>query len=398
MISNRRRLAWAAVAIALGWVWFRFGHPNREGQAPGPQAPHAASVSGVQTEALQPGSRDVPKVGPMPGAGKRALSGLGTAGDVPGGSSVGSTRPQAASPPSTESLDQFRDPRIPLNERLGELARLGRKRDEASAKTLMAVGDARMYVNRYAVEALGGDRSPEVRTYLSGKLWDPDSMMACAAIRALGRSAGAEAVPALEEALLKNRERPDGHDELVCTAAVETLGLVGSDTAVPALSRELDRSEGKDWNLEYGSAVVKALTQLNNAPGLQAISAYADRLSSRLPQDPWPGSISRGSFARRGRRPVAWRRRPTPASVGYQGRWEEVCHEFVPGTVDAERAVVFGRATPAGSEVPSAREEYGQAGGTVAATVWEGRTPMIAPGRPWDRKGPGRSGDTLNGR
>ena len=280
-----------ALALALGWVGWRLGtgRVEREG-APvvRPTEPPATSgVPAASTLLSQPRGTNVLEAPGRPEVSAPTAHSNDHAGVV-SPASVG-TAPSGEA--GTASIDEsrvawFRDTTIPLERRLGEIARLGRMRDADSTKTLMALGEAQIYVNRYAVEALGGSPGPRVREYLQQKLADSDALLACAAIRALGRSADDAAVAMLAQALVNNRGRPDGHDELVCTAAVETLGLTASGKAESPLIAELKRSEIPGWSLEYGTAVVLALSKVGGAAGRQEMGAYADRLAARSPADP----------------------------------------------------------------------------------------------------------------
>ncbi len=183
-------------------------------------------------------------------------------------------------------LGHFANTSIPLRQRTEDIRLLAQARNETSKQALMALGDARLYLNRKAVEALGAYRDAEVQRYLTLKLHDADSLVVCAAIRALARSTGAGAVRDLADVIRRNRRRDDGHDEMVREAAVETLGQIGSSQAVPVLAEELARSEEPGWSMEYGSALTTALRAMPGPDSREAIVAYADRLSARIPDDP----------------------------------------------------------------------------------------------------------------
>jgi HEAT repeat protein len=185
---------------------------------------------------------------------------------------------------------ELKDASRPLAEREEAVAGLGRQGDAGSVAVLMALGNERAYLNRAAVEALGAVRGaalrPGVEEYLSAKLVNDDSQLACAAARSLARLKGAAAVPELAAALVSNRQRADGHQEIVCSAIVKALEEICSPAAVPALSTELARSEEQGWSLEYGSRIVLALRQIRAPEGGAAASAYAVRLEARKPADP----------------------------------------------------------------------------------------------------------------
>jgi hypothetical protein len=138
-----------------------------------------------------------------------------------------------------------------------------------------------------ALGAFGGSpEKPAVERYLKGKLDSDDSQIACAAIRGYATLMGTAAVPELSAMLGRNHERPDGHQEIVCSAIVKALQETGSTEATPALIGELRRSEEKGWSLEYGSRLVEALRFLKTPDGGKAMIAYADRLEARKPSDP----------------------------------------------------------------------------------------------------------------
>jgi HEAT repeat protein len=185
---------------------------------------------------------------------------------------------------------ELKDTARPLAEREAAVASLGRKGDAGSVAVLMALGNERAYLNSAAVEALGAVRSAELRPgvekYMAAKLEHDDSQLACAAARSLARLKGAAAVPELAAALVRNRQRADGHQEIVCSAIVKALEEICSPAAVPALSGELARSEERGWSLEYGSRIVGALRQMRTPEGGAATSAYAGRLEARKPADP----------------------------------------------------------------------------------------------------------------
>jgi hypothetical protein len=196
----------------------------------------------------------------------------------------------AGKSPIEAAIARVKDTAIPVEEREKELTEIGRRKDAEALDVLRAIGDERVYLNYAAVEAVGHFSGTPLQTaagaYLKGKLANPDSQVLCAAIRAYARLLGEEAVPGLAEVLKNNRERPDGHEEIVCTAAVNALRDVCSPAAVPALLVELERSEEKAWSLEYGSQLLEALQKIGTPNGKAGAAAYAQRLSARIPDDP----------------------------------------------------------------------------------------------------------------
>lgn len=201
------------------------------------------------------------------------------------------TNLSAAAPKSNDPIAHFSNTSISFSQRHAELQALGKKGDAASIKTLMLIGDAQIYANRYAVEALGQCQGVEVRAYLAGKLNDSDALLAIAAIQALGQVAAGAAIPALDEALVENHTRQDGLQNMVCTAVVQTLGLTASPAAAPALIQELQRVKDSNWDLEYGSAVIRALRNMDSPDSGSAMLAYANALAARMPTEPMARSF-----------------------------------------------------------------------------------------------------------
>lgn len=186
-------------------------------------------------------------------------------------------------------LAGVRDVSRPVEERKKVLFDISRRKDAKALSILKAVGDARVYLNFVAVEAIGNfaksSEKPIAAAYLKSKLSDYDAQIACAAIRAYAQLTGVDAIPELASVLPKNRVRADGYQETVCTAAVKALQNICATTAVPALLAELERSEDKGWSMEYGSCVLAALQPIRTLEGCAGAAAYADRLSARIPED-----------------------------------------------------------------------------------------------------------------
>jgi HEAT repeat protein len=188
--------------------------------------------------------------------------------------------------PISGFLARFKDARISVNERMTEITALGIRGDEQSIEILIALGDEKTYLNFAAVRALGICKGEVVAEYLLEKLSDPDSRVLCEAVRSYAKVRGEEAVADIVDVIRNNHERSDGFEKEVCTMAVNMLGEIASEEAVPALISELERSEEKGWNLEYGSAVIAALARIDTPDARNAISEYADRLAARVPEDP----------------------------------------------------------------------------------------------------------------
>lgn len=186
-------------------------------------------------------------------------------------------------------LAAARDTSRPIEERESALIELSLRKDAAALNALKAVGDARVYLNFVAVEAIGNFRRSSEQSsaaaYLQSKLKDSDAQVAGAAIRAYAQLSSEASVSELADSLQANRVRPDGHQETVCTAAVLALRDIASPAAVPALLSELQRVDEKGWSLEYGSRVLEALKPIATPDGRSAAAAYASRLAARIPAD-----------------------------------------------------------------------------------------------------------------
>jgi HEAT repeat protein len=191
----------------------------------------------------------------------------------------GGAAPQRDASRLTESASRLRDSSIPVEERRAEIASLAERGDEPSVRVLMDLGDDHTYLNWAAVEALGRTGSNEVIRYLRGKLTHPDPRVLCSAVKGLARAAGTASVRDVAEVLERNRERPDGCEDMVCSTCVGALGEIGSAKAIPALRRELEGTVGTSLHYEYGSAVVAALRAIGDSAAGPVLAAYARRLA-----------------------------------------------------------------------------------------------------------------------
>jgi hypothetical protein len=274
---KRTIIAGAIIIVVLGAValfWHERARATRESTEVGTAVPAVRGVPVVR-EAI------TPEINTVEVPAKERIT------ETP---SVHDAAPAKPSKSEVETvLARIRDTTRPLEERKKELVELGRRKDAGALNILKAVGEARVYLNWAAVEAIGSfAKSPEkpaAAAYLQGKLSNQDSQLACAAIRGYATLMGEVCIPELADVLRNNRERPDGHQEIVCAAAVKALMETGSTAAVPALLGELARSEEKGWSLEYGSNVLAALLAIGTAGGRAGAAAYAQRLSARIPED-----------------------------------------------------------------------------------------------------------------
>ena len=185
------------------------------------------------------------------------------------------------------AINMVKDTSIDLPKRKAAIEALGRKADEESIKTLMAIGDAHVYLNREAVKALGTSRNKEFGTadYLKEKIADGDANIAVAAIGSLALIMGRDAVVYIDPAFEMNYKRHDGHEEIICTGAIKALAGLHVKSAIPLYVRELKRVQDKLWSAEYGSAVVLALAEIGGKAEAKLINEYADSLEADLPDD-----------------------------------------------------------------------------------------------------------------
>lgn len=267
--------------------------PNRiAGSTPPPPSEGKADRTLSPGQGLDGGKTGKPtmanKTPQSPTTSEKVLQG-GVSSSAPSGNPV-STAKSSSPDQETGGMTWFKNPSIPIKTRQAEIQNLAARADAGAQQELMAIGNAEIYLNREAVEALGAfAQSPQkqaVAAYLREKMGSKDCLMASAAARGYARLMGADGVGNLAEALKNNRERLDGHQQLVQTSIVVALGEQGSVAAVEPLKAELGRSEESDWRLDYGSAVVKALRRSGTEEARRAMLAYADRLAARIPSDP----------------------------------------------------------------------------------------------------------------
>ncbi|MBA4386519.1 MAG: hypothetical protein C0404_00980, partial [Verrucomicrobia bacterium] len=246
-----------------------------------------------------PGDDPMPTLPPaVPAQTVNATPATAPAKNIPGGVTDGASGTPVTTSPGAKrpddvvaAINRCKDTSIPLETRQDEVKKMGKKADSQSLKLLTAIGDERIYLNWSAVEAIGSfvdsPEKPAAAAYLKTKLSSDDSQIMCAAVRAYATLLSKDGIPDLASALKGNHERPDGHQEIVCSAIVKAMGEIGSTDAIPALKGEIERSEEKGWSLEYGSKLVEAMTpsHMNTAEARAAMAAYANRLEARKPAD-----------------------------------------------------------------------------------------------------------------
>lgn len=166
----------------------------------------------------------------------------------------------------------------PYPERLALVEALARQADPQAIKALAAVAGGRNQLRQQAIAALGATGLPGAAPIAARYTADGDPQVAAAAVDALAKTQGEAAVPGIAEALIANRERVDGQQDLICGACIQVLTRIGSPSALPALARELAEVAGIRQNHDYGAAVVRAILACRNRAGAVALRTYAERL------------------------------------------------------------------------------------------------------------------------
>jgi len=179
-----------------------------------------------------------------------------------------------------------RDTRTPLARRAAALQALADRGTPAAVERLAAVGDAEVYLNWAAIEALGRVRDEAARPYLLATLRHDDARRANAAVRALAQHAGVGAVAPLAAFIRANRARPDGYGEMLRGSAVQELGRIGDAAAMPVLLEELGRVGASGWSFDYGRVLIEAMRQVPGLGGREAVRDYARRIMAACPAAP----------------------------------------------------------------------------------------------------------------
>lgn len=211
------------------------------------------------------------------------------AGTLPTPAMPATTTPGAPNAPE-EVIAFLKDTSNPLEKREKFITDLARRGDADALRALKATADAEIYLNWAAVKAMGDIRDSrlqdEAAAFLAAKFRDPDSRIVCESIRSYGKLRGEQAVEEIVEAIKANRVRPDGHQDIVANAGVKLLGEIASPKAFPFLKEETGRATETNWNLEYGSEIIRAMKNIAIPEARNAMLAYADLLSARIPEDP----------------------------------------------------------------------------------------------------------------
>jgi hypothetical protein len=297
-------LAVVALGTLVGW-WRRPSAPPdplEVASAPAPQppaspfdAPRGISPAGPHADptapAVPPAPADrsaVPVAGPSPAA-PPTLASLPAASAA--AAPVTDTTPAPAGPPADEAerfIARMRNAGLALNRRESEIVAMGRTGSPAAVLTLMALGDADIYLSCKAIETLGGIRAPGVAEYLEGKLESPDITCAVAALRSLVRVKGEDAIPAIGDLLEHSRQRPDGFEDRIWTACADALIHLASPRSLDLLDRDLRWAAAASRRLEYGSQLVRAVYAVGRGSGVKPLENYAAALEAKKPADDMP--------------------------------------------------------------------------------------------------------------
>jgi HEAT repeat protein len=175
-----------------------------------------------------------------------------------------------------------------LDQREAEIAAMRRSRATDAMRTLMALGDAEIYLSHKAIEALGWRHEAGVAEYLQGKLGCQDINSAVAAVKSLAQVQGEEAIPAIAELLENSRERSDGYQARIWASCADALAQLASARSIGLLNRELRWVSGGSLQLEYGSRLVRAVYVVGRGGGVEPLENYAAALEAKKPAEAMP--------------------------------------------------------------------------------------------------------------
>jgi hypothetical protein len=170
---------------------------------------------------------------------------------------------------------------IPLiNALVAERSRVGRRRlvdvlvsigDPVVPYASKMLDDQRWFVVRNMVTILGGVGSPEAAKALVRLTRDRDKRIRKEVARALGRS-GAENIPEAEAELLRLLEDPDPAVRLM---AVSSLATLKNEQVLKALWRVYQRAGIRSGDLEFKSAVMRAIGRMGLPEGAGLLARVA---------------------------------------------------------------------------------------------------------------------------
>lgn len=247
--------------------------PNMEKAVTGPQTQETAGRSESNTVSASPVSK--PEVSEP---------------DAP----IPALNPVAA---PAEIIAYVRDGNRPLKTRRDFINQLAKQSTPDAWRGLRAVADADIYLSHAAIKAMYGAKCADretIASYLENKLLSPDPRVARAAIDSYARTIGAEAVKPISETIKKGRETDHAFFDHVAEAGYTALGALAEPQAVPFLASESLKT-GKD--LDMGSTIVKALSNIAVPEAHKAILQYADHLEERLPEKPMERAYYRKKIA-----------------------------------------------------------------------------------------------------
>jgi hypothetical protein len=187
-------------------------------------------------------------------------------------------------------IEQLKDTSIPLEKREKIITELAIKGDKASVSALKSAVTADIYLSLNAMSAIGGVTNEllkaELAEFVRGFFNHEDSRMVCSALRSYAKLKGRDAIPEIIEVIRQNKNRPDGHSDMIAYSGVKLLGELYATESIPFLREELSNAIRPNWNLEYGSHIMHALKLIGTPEARKVAGEYAQTLSSRIPSDP----------------------------------------------------------------------------------------------------------------
>lgn len=187
-------------------------------------------------------------------------------------------------------VQQLKDTSIPLEKREKIITELARKGERESINALKSAVNANIYLSLHAMDAIGDVKNDlfkdELAQFTRAYFTHEDSRMVCSALRSYVKLRGKDAIPEIIETIRINKERPDGHSDMIAYSGVKLLGELYAVNSIPFLRDELNNANKSNWNLEYGSHIMNALMLMGTPEASKVAGEYAQILSSRIPTDP----------------------------------------------------------------------------------------------------------------
>lgn len=187
-------------------------------------------------------------------------------------------------------VQQLKDTSISLEKREKIITELARKGEKESINALKFAVSANIYLSLKAMDAIGEVKNDlfkeELAQFSRAYFTHEDSRMVCSALRTYAKLRGKDAIPEIIETIRINKERADGHSDMIAYSGVKLLGELYAVDSIPFLRDELNNATKNNWNLEYGSHIMRALMLMGTPAASKVAGEYAQILSSRIPSDP----------------------------------------------------------------------------------------------------------------